>query len=633
MATRAISLAIATLLAVSATAAEVGNRLQYLDAACDPYWVGREMAKLVTPQWIGEEGVEFAIVLSIDDLRDPIQYEKFLRPVFERLKKIDGRAPVSLMTPRVEPNHPQLQVFLKEGASLEVHTLDHPCPCLQGGDFGKAKRTYDGCVELMRSVPGNRPVAFRMPCCDSMNSASPRFFAEIFNRTTPAGNFLAVDSSVMVLFTANDPALPRGLVQDEDQRARFAKYLPQERKFGNYVEDYPYPYVIDRLCWEVPAAIPDDWLGFNLQGRMNPKTVADMKAALDATAIKQGVFTLVFHPHNWISNEQVVDLVDYAATKYGKKVKFLTLREVYERILAQVTGGVALRAENGQDNGVRVFDVNHDGYMDAVIANEKLRQMRIWSPHDRRWTTGEFPTELVLVDEQGNRRETGARFGVLQKSGRASVCLRSESTAGVWHFEGTKWVADKQGLASLAAANLLTSDGGKDTGVRMVDLDRDGLSELIAAGPKRQAVLRWQPERHAWERLPFTLPDGATFVDDKGRDAGCRLVDLNEDGHLDVVFSSSDRYLVSAFNSMRDGWSRKIRAGRRPDPNEIPMIVRADGTNNGVWFSHRYLWVQNEDTGVDVELGGQKVRIPTERRSYAALLGGDSRPPSRSPEE
>ncbi len=27
------------------------------------------------------------------------------------------------------------------------------------------------------------------------------------------------------------------------------------------------------------------------------------------------------------------------------------------------------------------------------------------------------------------------------------------------------------------------------------------------------------------------------------------------------------------------------------------MIVRADGTNNGVWFKHRDMWVQNEDTG------------------------------------
>jgi hypothetical protein len=27
------------------------------------------------------------------------------------------------------------------------------------------------------------------------------------------------------------------------------------------------------------------------------------------------------------------------------------------------------------------------------------------------------------------------------------------------------------------------------------------------------------------------------------------------------------------------------------------MIVRADGTNNGAWFSYGHMWVQNEETG------------------------------------
>ena len=102
-----------------AAAAEAGNRLVYLDAPCDPYYVGLGAAKLTTPQWVGEPGVELAIVLSIDDMQKPAVYETFLRPILERLKKIDGRAPLSIMTPHVDPADPQLQVFLKEGVSIE----------------------------------------------------------------------------------------------------------------------------------------------------------------------------------------------------------------------------------------------------------------------------------------------------------------------------------------------------------------------------------------------------------------------------------------------------------------------------------------------------------------------------------
>src|ERR687896_491411 len=94
-----------------------GNRLTYLDEFCDPYYVGLSMPKLVTPQWVGEPGVQAVVTLGIDDMKDPEAYEVSLRPILERLKQIDGRTPVSIMTISVDPHHPRLQQWLKEGLS------------------------------------------------------------------------------------------------------------------------------------------------------------------------------------------------------------------------------------------------------------------------------------------------------------------------------------------------------------------------------------------------------------------------------------------------------------------------------------------------------------------------------------
>jgi len=224
-----------------------GNRLTYLDQA-DPFQVGLDFPKLTTPQWVGEEGVEAVVILAIDDMRDPAKYEAFLRPILDRLKQIDQRAPVSIFVNAVDPANSQLQTWLEEGLSLEVHTLSHPCPCLARGDFAAAADTYHGCVDLLNHIPGNRPLAFRMPCCDSMNSPSPRFYAEIFESVNPAGQFLTMDSSVMNILTADDPSLPRALVVDEDGRERFRKYLPRETNattrvsmgsFATTIENYP----------------------------------------------------------------------------------------------------------------------------------------------------------------------------------------------------------------------------------------------------------------------------------------------------------------------------------------------------------------------------------------------------------
>src|SRR3989442_15025343 len=113
------------LFASRALAGTDANRLTYLDQS-DPFYVGRNFPKLTTPQWVGEPGVEAVVILAIDDMNTPEKGETYLRPILERLKQIDGRAPVSIMTVSVDPQAPQLQTWLKEGLSLEVHTPSHP---------------------------------------------------------------------------------------------------------------------------------------------------------------------------------------------------------------------------------------------------------------------------------------------------------------------------------------------------------------------------------------------------------------------------------------------------------------------------------------------------------------------------
>ncbi len=592
-----------------------GNRLTYLDEFSDIYYPNRAFPKLTTPQWIGEPEVDTALVLAIDDMRDTAKYEVYLRPILERLKQIDGRAPASIMTCKVDPKDPQLQTWLKEGVSLEVHTIDHPCPILDKSNFDSAKSTYDRCIDLLASVPGNHPVAFRTPCMDGINSASPRLYNEILERTTPSGRFLTISSSIGVLLTPEDPELPKDLVTDSAGAPRFQKYAP--RGWVNYIRDYPYPWAIGNSFWEAGFCIPDDYQGSLPNGDRSPKTVDDMKASIDAVAAKMGLWVMTFHPYNWITNHQVVDLIDHTASKHGKRAKFLNFREVQERIDRNLLAGQPLRRPDGSDNGVRLIDLNGDGYLDVVIGNEKLRQTRIWNPQTRQWAVSDFP---VMV--------AGARFGILQSNGFPSVLALDGSTRGLWHFDGAHWIKAESGAAGLriGLTKVTAIRRGIDLGVRLRDLDGDGICELIVSNPEQNAVFKWNPARNSWKRLPFALPRNASLVNEEGRDNGLRFVDVDGDGVADLILSNENEYgfwLGSALRSAnsKEGSFRAIVRRARGEMPEIPMIVRGGSyPNNSAWFSNETMYLQNEDTG--------KRPYLLEQLSFKDLLRGLPRTPA-----
>lgn len=583
-----------------------GNRYWYLSEPYHPYYPHTTFPRLVTPQWVGEEGVRAVILLTIDDLRsgrkpDSAIFEEFLRPIVEKLKAIQGTAAVTMMANSVAADDPIVQRWLEEGAAIGAHTADHPCPLLQKGDFAAAKSTYDRAVDQLSEALGpHAPRAYRMPCCDSINAMSPRFFAEIFHAVTPNGRFLQADSSIFHVATSADPDLPAEWTADTEGAPRLARYLPGDRGFVNYVENYPYPWVVGWGCWEIPMTLPDDWVAFHFHNQpYAAQTLEDMKAAFDATVRKQGVYVLTFHPGWWIRNDQVTELIRHASETYGREVRFLTLSDAAARLNAQLTKNVGLRRENGGDQGVRLLDVDADGFLDVVIANERLRVTRRWDASRSEWRETGFPVPLTRPRENDAVVNTGAQFGMFGSPARPCLLVRDEEYAGLWYFDGTDWVAVSAGLAGLEFseddAPVLTAHHGIDQGVRLLDVNGDGRSEVVAANPNRRAVFAWSDGR--WRRTDLTVPAPAAFVDDRGCDAGLRFALLNDDDLPDIVFSGTAGCLVALFSSEDNGWTQVVLSRKAGETGALPPFVRPDGTQNGAWIRGTQLILHNEETG------------------------------------
>ena len=329
-----------------------------------------------------------------------------------------------------------------------------------------------------------------------------------------------------------------------------------------------------------------------LHGNQNPVTIADFKAAIDAAVAKKGAVSLCFHSGGWMRPDQMAAIVDHSDRTHGKKVKFLNMREMHGRMVEHMLIGHPLRDAEGGDNGVRVLDIDADGYMDVVIGNAKAKLSRVWDPKNGNWKEVPFPLAI----------DTGVRFGVVDESGQA-VAVTSKKA---WQFDGNRWVEDKR-----------LETGMKDD-FRLRDIDGDGICELIT----NSAVSRLGND--GWEKLSFALPKGTAITTGSGGDAGLRFADIDDDGHDDVIFSNAERYGTWMFESMETGWSRVGISGKRGEENALPPIVRANGSNNGAWIKRGHLYWQNEDTGAQLP-------YHIDQRSFGDLMGKEIEKP-RTPQ-
>lgn len=625
-----------------------GNRFAYLDYGVDLYHPHKDFPRLTTPQWVGEKEVEAVVVLSVNEMRETARYETYLRPVLDRLKQIDGRASVSIMASSVKSDAPQLQNWLREGLSIECQTTDMRCPLLHSRDHMRTSQSYNSNVDHLFAIAGNKPVAFRAPGCDVMNSVSPLFLHRVFKYETYEQHSLQIDSSVCTLLTREDTTLPRELVADSDGQDRFRKYIPHGIKrsglthdhFINYIENYPYPYVVGQVCWEFPCVFPSPGMNPLPEGISRADAVRDLKAALDCVVAKQGVFNLSIHPDSWLEPTLHVELIDYATSRYGKKIKFLTFREAVDRLNQHLLLGESLRhpKRSGGDAGVRVLDLNDDGFMDVIVP--KAQVTRVWQPQSKSWRDVPLPFPLqrtwtVKRSKDDEVEVTNIRwFDVAQLNGpgTTSIWVRlfpaatppSDGFEGIWHFTKNEWkrqTREPPNYAKLFPKIPELKEGGATI---LRDLDHDGRCELIVQFYDkkpygllpRHALLKWQPKEGTWQATgvePPPEPDSVwSFAATPDEPRRVRFIDVDQDGFDDVIDSGAkgfaspkDSYCIRLFESMQTGWSRVLTCGVR-DPKVgdgipekgLPRLVSGIGYDNGCMIRHRTreLCWQNEYT-------------------------------------
>jgi len=184
---------------------------------------------------------------------------------------------------------------------------------------------------------------------------------------------------------------------------------------------------------------------------------------------------------------------------------------------------------SGKDFGVRLVDVDNDGFSDLVKAKAGTRETRLNNKNNGWNSTSDFVTPLDIVDS--SNVDQGIRFADINSDGLVDILkAKAGSSKQVYLNNGTGWY-DATSSWNIPT-DFITSDS-KDLGAELVDLNGDGRVDILRAqaSSTKETYIN---NGTGWENVSeFTSPD--FFVTSDNKDNGLRILDLNNDGLPDLI--------------------------------------------------------------------------------------------------
>ncbi|MDV0444653.1 hypothetical protein MmiAt1_01850 [Methanimicrococcus sp. At1] len=234
---------------------------------------------------------------------------------------------------------------------------------------------------------------------------------------------------------------------------------------------------------------------------------------------------------------------------------------------------------NSISAGLQFIDINGDGLTDIV-------QNTVSPTVNRTWINTGAGFELdnnwrIPVETVNNTQDTGVRFVDINGDGLVDIIQNSENPNynRTWINTGTGFVLDENWKSPVAFVN-----NSKDLGVRLLDLNGDGLIDITQNSQYPSYNRTWLNTGYGFiENNSFNVPFAFT---NNGIDLGVIAVDMNHDGLIDFTQ-----------NTLNPNVNRTSVRNTKA-PYKLSSISHSAGSSTHITYKHSAYYNHNDSQDI-----------------------------------